>query len=207
MDFERKTYKLGWAFPVAAKGLFTIFLLMATVVLMGTNGGIGALVFFFVMLLLFLIIVFTTIRVYLEPDQAIYKKAYCLFGIEAGSWQQIGEARGLIIKNVQLSDKGMIGSGGGLLPLMSRARFSYNDIGETDNVWLVEAAYGPKQTNLPMAADEAEAFDFVNSMVERCDFEIYLGHFKNDRKLNRNKLRENTLVFQKRPEAFKNRRR
>ena len=44
-------------------------------------------------------------------------------------------------------------------------------------------------------------------MADRCSFEEYLGHYMSNRKLNRNKPKENELVFQKKPEVFKTRRR
>jgi hypothetical protein len=206
LDFERKTYKLGSPFPITGKGFCSILLVFGLIALI--YNGLPGMAIFGPTLMLFLVVVCSTIKVYLEPDQAIYKKVFNLFGIEIGRWRQIGEAKGLIIKNVQLSDKDSFGSTGFSAPFLSRSLFSYYAKEYSrENVWFVEAAYSGSKKVTIMISDKEDAFDFVNAMVDRCSFEVYLAHYKGDRKLNRNKLKENELVFQKKPDVFKTRRR
>ncbi len=210
MDLESKQYHLGSPFPLTAKGLAFLFG-MAGLSLMLFSGfdpvltaiGSGFLLFF-------LVIIFGRTRVYLEPDQAMYKRVFRVFGIEIGGWREIKTSKGLIIRNVQLSDKMQTGSTIGLLPTMGTYRSiltRYETEREYDQVWLVETAINNKDRQLLLASGrQRDAFDFVNSMVDRCGLEVYLGHYLKDRKLNREQLKENKLVFQKKPDVLKRRR-
>ena len=73
-SFERKIYKLGSPFPITGKGFCSILLVFGLIALI--FNGLSGMAIFGPTLMLFLVVVCSTIKVYLEPDQAIYKKVF-----------------------------------------------------------------------------------------------------------------------------------
>jgi hypothetical protein len=214
MNPESKTYKLGRAFSPRSTGVAGIFLIIGLGVLAFNHPITWAIGSFFI--LLFSFVAFTQKRLYLETEKAAYRNAYVFLIEFKMGWKDFNDAKGLIIRYARLTDATGKEIGG----WSNQAIYNKSLVGNLSfikgpqmggpleqNIWFVEAAYSFKNKSMVLAGGKEEAFDFVNQMVEKCDFEVYLGHYKNDRKLNRNKLQEQELVFQKKPKVLSTRRR
>jgi len=204
-----KTFSLGRAFSLQVIGLYSIIILITIPAIIYGNIAmrLGSIPF----ILFFLILVFTFKQIHLQTDLAKFHHTYHLFGMVFQSkLSEFNNAKGLVIRFKRLSDRKPImgrSSWGMSRPMASSGILvGSHSSAAYQTAWYITAAYSNSKTQLLMVSGKDDAFEFVNKMVESRGLEIYSGHFKPDRKLNRDQLKLGKLVFQKKPKVVSTRR-
>ncbi|MFT7614099.1 MAG: hypothetical protein ACI9J3_003081 [Parvicellaceae bacterium] len=210
---ESKIYRAGRAFSNHTIGLYGI--VMVIVICLMLLGNLIVVLIGLPFIAFLLIIVFTSKRIQLEYELAQSRNLYRFFGLEFKSqWKRFDNAKGLIIRFKRLSDRkrsfgnSSYGPSGSISPMtLLSAGVGGNASVTYDTAWYVSAIHSTTKKDLIMISGKSDALEFVNQMVDKCGFEIYSGYYKKDRKLNRDQLKLGNIVFQKKPDIIKTRRR